>query len=93
MTKEVYVQALIDGIRDSSDLDILVKLIISIDRRHSLDEQLEIVNIAAKYMQQGVVAIDVCGDPRAGDWALIEIAVKEAKRLGLKGIYHFLLQL
>ena len=87
MTKENYVEALIAGIHASGDQKILVKLIVSIDRRHTLEEQMEIVKIAAKYIAQGVVGIDVCGDPRAGDWSQIEIAVKEAKRLGLKGVY------
>ncbi len=88
MTKEGYVEALLDGIEATSEQGIVTRLILSIDRRHSLEEQLDTIDLAAKYSKKGVVGIDVCGDPRAGSWSQIEKALSVARTHGLKSTNH-----
>jgi adenosine deaminase len=39
------------------------KLILSIDRKNSLEEAMEVVELATKYTDQGIVGIDLCGNP------------------------------
>jgi adenosine deaminase len=39
------------------------KLILSIDRKNTLAEAMEVVALATKYATQGIVGIDLCGNP------------------------------
>ncbi|KAI1326011.1 Metallo-dependent hydrolase [Xylariaceae sp. FL0255] len=68
---------------------IQTRLILSIDRRHTLDEAHEVVALAKQFKDRGVVAIDLCGDPTKGDVALFTPAVGEARAAGLKVTIHF----
>ncbi|KAI1414633.1 Metallo-dependent hydrolase [Hypoxylon sp. FL1857] len=65
------------------------RLILSIDRRNTLEEAREAVALAKQFQDQGVVAIDLCGDPTKGDVSLFTPAVEEAKAAGLKVTVHF----
>ena len=51
MTKESYVETVLRAIDDcmNSDLDIIVRLILAIDRRHSQEVAMDTVKLAAKY--------------------------------------------
>jgi adenosine deaminase len=64
-------------------------LILSIDRRNDLLTALSVVNLAFKYRSQGVVGVDLCGDPAVGDVSIFEPAFKKAKALGLNITIHF----
>lgn len=65
MTKESYVGIVLSVIQkfSYSEYGIIVKLILSIDRRNTLEEAMETVNLAIKYKNRGVVGVDLCGDP------------------------------
>lgn len=65
------------------------RLILSIDRRNTLAEALEVVSLATAFRDQGVVAIDLCGDPMKGDVSLFTPAVEKARAAGLKVTIHF----
>lgn len=63
-------------------------VILSIDRRESSEQALETVRLAAAHRQQGVVGIDLSGNPSIGDWATWEPALQVARQAGLKITLH-----
>ncbi|KAI1504261.1 hypothetical protein F5X99DRAFT_406329 [Biscogniauxia marginata] len=65
------------------------RLILSIDRRNTLEEAHELVRLAKQFQDRGVVAIDLCGDPSKGDVAVFTPAITEAQTAGLKVTVHF----
>lgn len=64
-------------------------LILSVDRRNSIIEALEVVDLAIKYQSRGVVGVDLCGDPLKGDVSMYREAFSKAKHHGLKLTLHF----
>lgn len=68
---------------------IQVRLILSIDRRNTLAEANDVVELALRFKDQGVVAIDLCGDPTKGDVSLFTPAFEAARAGGLKTTIHF----
>lgn len=64
-------------------------LILSVDRRNTEAEALEVVDLAIKYRSRGVVAVDLCGDPSKGDVSIFRTAFAKAKRHGLRLTLHF----
>ncbi|KAI8911991.1 hypothetical protein DFJ77DRAFT_512012 [Powellomyces hirtus] len=89
LTKDSYIQSLLSAISTSPAKNISVKLIVSIDRRHTPEVAQHIVDLAIKYRDQGVVGIDLCGDPYAGDFdAGPKDAIVRAKAAGLKVTLH-----
>lgn len=92
LSKAGYVQAILDAIRsfEAQDSRLRTHLILSIDRRNSLPEALEVVDLCKQFQGRGVVGLDLCGDPtRAGVEALAP-AFKAAKEIpGLGITLHF----
>jgi len=64
-------------------------LILSIDRRNELSTALEVVDLAIKYRKQGVVGIDLCGDPAVGDISIFAPAFSLAHKERLNITIHF----
>lgn len=87
MTKVSYIETILDTIDEMTTKlpEIIVKLILSIDRRHTLEESLDTLDLAICLKDRGVVGIDVCGDPTTGSFEAIKPAVLKAKSQGLKG--------
>jgi adenosine deaminase len=85
MTCKSYVEALIEG---SKDADIVVRWILSMDRRKSLSDNLEILSLAACFADSGVVGVDICGDPHQGNLKDLEYLIKLAKAKNLKVTVH-----
>ncbi|KAH3830226.1 adenosine deaminase-like protein isoform X2 [Dreissena polymorpha] len=93
MTKTAYVEAVIQAIQDCAleDIDIIVRLILAIDRRHSVSVAMETVNLAAEYRKKTeglVVGVDFSGDPSVGDGSDFIPVFEEARRHGLKLALH-----
>lgn len=73
------------------------RLILSVDRRHTPAQADETVRLAAQFRDQGVVGVDLCGDPAArchgvdgqDNISIFRGAFAEAKRLGLGLTIHF----
>ncbi|KAK2034214.1 adenosine deaminase [Colletotrichum zoysiae] len=73
------------------------RLILSIDRRHTPAQAHETVRLAAQFRGQGVVGVDLCGDPAArvhgvpgqDDVSIFRDAFGEARKLGLGITIHF----
>lgn len=64
-------------------------LILSIDRRNDAQTAIDVVELAYKYHGKGVVGIDLCGDPSAGDVSIFEPAFLLAQKRNLKITIHF----
>ena len=66
----------------------MVRLLLSIDRREGSDAALETVQLAAELQAEGIVGVDLSGNPTVGSWDSWEPALREARRLGLKLTIH-----
>ncbi|GAN00815.1 adenosine deaminase-like protein-like [Mucor ambiguus] len=69
--------------------DIIVKLIVSIDRRNNLEEAQEVVDLALAFRSQGVVGVDLCGDVKVGLFENLKPAFERAKQHGFPLTLHF----
>lgn len=88
MTKTSYLAAVTSVLQEPRD-DIIVKLIVSIDRRNSLDEAQEVVDLALAFRSQGVVGVDLCGDVKVGLFENLKPAFERAKQHGFPLTLHF----
>jgi adenosine deaminase len=68
--------------------DMTVRLLLSIDRREDTAAALETIGIAAELKLQGIVGIDLSGNPSIGQWATWLPALQAARREGLKITLH-----
>lgn len=91
MDKASYVETVLGSMQagEKEHASIRAKLILSIDRRNTLDEAREVVALAIRFQSQGVVGIDLCGDPARGDVSIFTPAIQEAKVAGLHVTIHF----
>lgn len=88
MTKHSYLDAVLSVIEEPRE-DIVVKFIISIDRRNTLEEAEEVVDLALAFQSRGIVAIDLCGDVHAGLFENLRPAFERAQANGLPVTLHF----
>jgi adenosine deaminase len=90
MTKERYVEALLEGMTfaNQSLSKITTRIILSMDRRKNLKENLDILKLAKKYMPNGVVGLDICGDPNQGNAKELAQLIQEAKSIGIPITVH-----
>lgn len=92
LSKDDYVKTILD-ILDAHNKNasnaMRAFLILSVDRRNTLAEAHEVVDLAIKYKSSGVVAVDLCGDPNKGDVRIYADAFARAKTAGLKITLHF----
>ncbi|GLI68791.1 hypothetical protein VaNZ11_013285 [Volvox africanus] len=72
----------------TNDEAIIVKLLLSIDRREDAAAALETVQLAARYKCRGVVGVDLSGNPYVGSWASWSGALAAARAAGLGVTLH-----
>ncbi|KAG5928545.1 hypothetical protein E4U42_000462 [Claviceps africana] len=97
MTAEAYIRLLLDTIHDfeKSCPEMHTRLILSVDRRHSLAMAESILDLATRLRTEqgpGVVGIDLCGDPTVrtgGDVSIFTPVFKQAAKNGLGITVHF----
>lgn len=91
LTKSDYISTILSCITDFNvkSPSLVTKLILSIDRRNTLEQALEVVDLALAYRDQGVVGIDLCGDPAKGDVSIFRPAFQKAKDNDLNITIHF----
>jgi adenosine deaminase len=118
MSKRSYMEAVLEGLRSVSQVDvdfasrtlgdkspsssllmngtsngttkkkIYVRLLLSIDRRETIESAMETVNLAIEMKSLGVVGIDLSGNPIVGDWLTFLPALKFAREQSLKVTIH-----
>ncbi|KAJ1980741.1 hypothetical protein H4R35_000999 [Dimargaris xerosporica] len=94
MTTRSYVEAVLQALDEwhaetaTPDNHMQVRLILSIDRRSTLDTAMATVDLAATLGSRGVVGVDLCGNPSAGSFAAFAPAFERAHQAGLKITVH-----
>ncbi|CAM0907210.1 unnamed protein product [Alopecurus aequalis] len=73
---------------DTKKRKIYVRLLLSIDRRETTSAALDTVNLAMEMKDQGVVGIDLSGNPVVGEWETYLPALEHAKDLGIPITIH-----
>lgn len=91
ISKNDYVALVLETINhfNAQSSTMVTKLILSIDRRNSLEEANEVVDLALEFREQGVVGLDLCGNPAAHDISIFRPAFARAKAAGLGVTLHF----
>jgi adenosine deaminase len=92
LTKDDYVKTVLEilGVHNNNTSSTMhAFLILSVDRRNTVVEAEEVVDLAIKYQSSGVVGIDLCGDPAKGDVRIYASAFARAKAAGLRMTLHF----
>lgn len=93
LSKAGYISAILSAIAkfESSDSRLHTKLILSVDRRNNLTEAMDVVDLTQQFAGQGVVGIDLCGDPLRGGIKALQPAFEEFRRRcpGLGMTLHF----
>lgn len=96
MTKEKYLEAVLKGIEEfdslcasSSSNNLSTRLILSIDRRNSLEQAMQVIDLAIHYREKGIVGIDLCGNPMVGPVGHLAPAFSRAKAEGFQLTLHF----
>jgi adenosine deaminase len=90
--KSRYVELVLECIEEFEQREVRnlrTKLILSVDRRNTLDEAFEVIDLAIRYRFRGVVGVDLCGDPLKGPIGKFSSAFQAAKSAGLKITLHF----
>ncbi|KAK3127932.1 hypothetical protein QOZ80_7AG0580330 [Eleusine coracana subsp. coracana] len=73
---------------DTRKKKIYVRLLLSIDRRETTSAALDTVNLAMEMKDQGVIGIDLSGNPVVGEWETYLPALQHAKELGIPITIH-----
>lgn len=89
ISKEEYIQTVLEVFKNHADGPARTYLILGVDRKNTLEEALDTVRLAIKYQKQGVVGVDLAGNPSKGDVKGYGEAYKVAKDAGLKVTLHF----
>ncbi|KAI9667281.1 MAG: hypothetical protein M1821_000095 [Bathelium mastoideum] len=89
--KVEYVDTILSAIKEKneSSTSLHTTLILSVDRRSTLEDALDTVDIAIAKQAQGVVGIDLCGDPSKGSISTLRPAFTKAHAAGLPICVHF----
>lgn len=93
MSKDMYMASVIQAINESNNdtgLEILTRLLVSIDRQNGKTVADQTVDLADKYkgMSDCVVGIDLSGNPNCGILSDFTAALARAKTLGLRTAVH-----
>ncbi|KAK9877446.1 hypothetical protein WA026_018556 [Henosepilachna vigintioctopunctata] len=90
MTAESYVEAVVKAIQDNT-YDILVKLILSINRQHSPELSKNNLDVILKLKEKYpniIRGIDLSGDPHKGNFEDLKILFETARKNGLRTTLH-----
>lgn len=92
ISKDDYVKTVLNilSVWNKTDTNSLrAYLILSVDRRNTIAQAEEVVDLCITHQSAGVVGIDLCGDPAKGDVRIFTDAFRRAKAAGLKMTLHF----
>ncbi|KAF4469399.1 adenosine deaminase [Fusarium albosuccineum] len=94
LSAEQYIGILLSTISsfETQNPKMHTRLILAVDRRHTRDQASNTLALALKHRNEGVVGLDLCGDPTArpdGEISVFTPVFEEAKREGLGITVHF----
>jgi adenosine deaminase len=92
VTKDDYVRTVLDILASHNEdggNTMRAFLILSVDRRNTIAEAEEVIDLAIKYQSAGVVGVDLCADPAKGDVRIFADSFARAKAAGFKITLHF----
>jgi adenosine deaminase len=89
ISKRAYVETVLSCIHEFKSATMKTYLILSVDRRNTAMEAREVVDLAIEYRDQGIIGVDLCGDPNKGDVSIYKDAFAKAKEHGLGLTLHF----
>ncbi|KAH8588144.1 hypothetical protein B0O99DRAFT_656092 [Bisporella sp. PMI_857] len=90
ITTEKYIETILSCIKKhNSNSKMKTSLILSIDRRHTIDTALSVVHLARNFRDQGVIGIDLCGDPSVHPISHLYPAFHLASSFALPLTVHF----
>ncbi|KAH7144449.1 hypothetical protein B0J13DRAFT_475477 [Dactylonectria estremocensis] len=94
LTAEAYVSILLSTIEafEVENPQLHIRLILSVDRRQTAATAASTLALALAHRDQGVVGLDLCGDPTArpgGEVAIFTPVFTEAKKQSLSVTVHF----
>ncbi|TPX09483.1 uncharacterized protein E0L32_009371 [Thyridium curvatum] len=93
LSKADYVRRILDAIaafESSSGARLRTRLILSVDRRNTPAQALEVVDLCRAFPRAQVVGIDLCGDPARGGIEALSPAFEAARAVdGLGMTLHF----
>ena len=90
MTRATYVDVVLDELAKAGErYDVIVRLLLSIDRRMTAEEAEQVVSLAIEHRERGVVGIDLSGNPFVGEFATFAPALERARSVGLAVVLHF----
>ncbi|XP_072021995.1 N6-Methyl-AMP deaminase-like isoform X4 [Amphiura filiformis] len=93
MTKRSYIETVLKAIQQCQEegVDIIVRFILAIDRRNSLEAAAETIQLAEEYRAKSggiVVGVDLSGDPMVGDARQFIPLLQQARNAGLRLALH-----
>ncbi|TRY56103.1 hypothetical protein DNTS_015235 [Danionella cerebrum] len=93
LTKQIYIETVLEAIRQCKQegVDIDVRFLVAVDRRHGPEVAMETVKLAEDFMLCSggtVVGLDLSGDPTVGHGKTLLPALQKAKNCGLKLALH-----
>ncbi|KAF2011360.1 Metallo-dependent hydrolase [Aaosphaeria arxii CBS 175.79] len=92
LSKDDYVKtvlAILQAHNENPSNTMKTFLILSVDRRNTVAEAEEVVDLSIKYRSAGVVGVDLCGNPAVGDVRIFTPVFARAKTAGLNITLHF----
>lgn len=94
LSAEQYISTLLDTIAsfECQNSQLHTRLILAVDRRHTPEQAAATLELALTYREQGVVGLDLCGDPTArpaGEISVFTPVFLEARKKGLGITVHF----
>ncbi|QDS77107.1 hypothetical protein FKW77_000849 [Venturia effusa] len=92
ITKLKYVEAILGCIHGYEQIPqhrLRTRLILSVDRRDTLEQANEVVELAKSLRHRGVCAVDLCGDPARVPIHHLAPAFENARKAGLRITLHF----
>lgn len=85
LTLEEVIETVIDAFKNGH---IKIGIILCMTRNDSFDNNLKIINLASKYLNKGVVAVDLAGDEANYQTSLFENLFKKAKEKNIPFTIH-----
>jgi len=91
MTKTGYIETTLAVVEkmNKEDLDIVVNLLVSINRAQSKEAAMENIKLAAQYYGKGVAGIDFSGNPTIGRFTDFNDVLQFARKCQLPITLHF----